>query len=67
MIIARGLGLGTDEYGILVTGGYGLNPIPIITTGGGGMHQQRRYWDDTEMRRTKEDEELIMILAGWLA
>ena len=65
MIIAHGLGLDVDNYSIMVTGGYGLNPVPIVSTGGSRIQRQR--YDFTEWERQREEEELIILMAGWLA
>ena len=65
MIVARGLGIDTENYGVIVTNGYGLNHVPVITTGGALL--QRRY-GLLERERLREEEELILLMAGelWL-
>jgi len=42
-------------------------PIVPVAAGGSGMHRQRQYWDAWELQRIKEDEELILLMAAWLA
>ena len=43
----------------------GYDAVAPVTAGGSGMH--RRYWDDRELQRQREDEELILLMAAWLA
>ena len=44
----------------------GYDAVAVVP-GGSGMHRQRRYWDDRELVRQREDEELILMMAAWLA